>query len=256
MSDETQTPSPSTPRQKSSPKSSSRAVDIFAAPKGGVGKTAAARFVAEYRRDSGEPLLCADTDPNNDTFAQVTDLAVEYFPAMTPKSELNGALLGKLFSRVATEDKNAVIDLGSPSFTPVFNYFMQSRLFEILKKRGRVSTVHAIITAPEVIGLANALEALMDQFPEGVRFVPWINEHFGELNFEATEFYAEHSHRFAGLIRLPRLNPHLDGACLTRLLDERLTFRQAIDGESFDFMSKLFLENYWHSLKLQFAEVL
>lgn len=237
---------------------SSSKSDFVLASKGGVGKTVVARLIAEYRKNSGEPVFIADTDLRDGGLISVTSLGAEHFPAMEDDDTMNGKALDACFDRIITEDVKAVVDNGSPSFSPMCNYFRETGLFELLHDQGKLVTVHVPLAASDIGDTASAFEWMLEMFPATVRFVPWVNEHFGELTIEGTSFYTKYHKRFAGVVRLRRFNPKLGGAVFSQMLAEKLTFGDVAADTSGKFggMAKLHLANVWKVIEPQLAKVM
>ena len=227
--------------------------------KGGVGKTLIASLIAQHIKESGQPVMCLDTDPIQDSFTQIKALSVEHVELLVDKRLNMGAMDG-VISRLITEDANFVIDAGASSFVPLSSYLLRDNLISLLTEHKRVLLHTVIVGGRDMDDTMLALEDLINQFPPTVEKIVWINPFWGETNgvgrrFEESVSYSEHRDHIAALIRLPALDPHYSGAVLKRMLDVKKTFAEARADDSLDVISRWRLANIWEPIKAQLTEV-
>jgi hypothetical protein len=211
--------------------------------KGGVGKSVAALFLAQYLRSCGEPVEVIDTDPSNATLFSYKALNGQRIQLMEG-NVLNEAKFDLLMNRVLEEESSFVIDCGASSFIPLNNYMIENKVVDMIADCGKQVVAHTVI-----VGKSNLMDTLMsfaemaEQMPEQVRIVVWLNEFFGEIEVDGTPFeemnvYLENKHRIHGIVCLPKQNPATFGADIEKMLTARLTFDEVRASPDFFIMNK------------------
>lgn len=118
-------------------------------PKGGVGKSLVAIYIAQYLRDNGFDMKALDTDTSDHTFTLYRDLKVKRIPLLDKHLNLDvekfDALLGMLF----TEEGCLVIDNGSSSIVQRKSYMIQMDALQLLKNAGVEVFMHNIMVGDD-----------------------------------------------------------------------------------------------------------
>lgn len=258
-------PSPRKKPHTSSNGSSKRTVSIVAMNKGGVGKSFVASAIVQAYQEAGEPVVALDTDPLNQTLCRVKSLGAEYVEWFTDDHQINVETLNAGFSRLITEDKNFVIDLGAASFLPLCDYLMVTGLLEAIAEHGKRIVVHSVVVGGSALEhTALAALGMVEQFPRCVDHVLWLNPcpSYGPVAapdgtpFEDLGVYEKLADRVLSVIKVPQPDGRFVAPTLAKLLASCKTFADARrDDSGFDLISRLWLDRLWLPLRAQIAEV-
>lgn len=228
--------------------------------KGGIGKSLVSSLLAQFTREAGRPLVCLDTDPVQNTFAQIESLGVEVVDLLDGQ-RINVPVMDALVARILGDDADYVIDGGASSFVPLSVYLLTDSLIDLLAENKRV-IVHSVIAGGrDLVDTTLALEKTLEHFPEAVEKVAWLNPHYGSLDVdgvpvEETAFFRDNAQRIAGFVRMPSLSESFSGACFRRMVEEKITFEDARSSPEWDMISRWRLANVWEPLKRQLSGVL
>jgi hypothetical protein len=215
--------------------SHSHNVHVVLQGKGGVGKSAAAAFLAEYliTADDSRRVTCIDTDPFNATFAAYQALNVHRVDIML-EDAIDPRRFDDMMDLIIAEPRDVVIDNGASTFVPLAHYFLVHQVTRLLAELGRSLVLHVLITGgPAIFDTLQGLDALLRHFPDPCRFCVWLNPFFGPIRdqgktFEDFSVFTEHRARISALITLPALHPDTFGADLRALLRARRTLSEAL----------------------------
>lgn len=212
--------------------------------KGGVGKSVVALMITQYLRSIGKPVAPVDTDPSNATLYSFKALNGHRIQLMDG-TVVNEAKFDLLMNRVLSEDTNFVIDCGASSFIPLNNYMMENRIMEMITDNGKQMVAHTVIVGhSHLMDTITSFADLVEQMPEKVQIVVWLNEHFGEIKavdgtpFDEMKVFQENKHRIHGIVSLPKQNHQMAGADMEKMLTSRLTFDEVRQSPEFDIMNK------------------
>lgn len=152
--------------------------------KGGVGKSYVAVLVAQYLKEKGANLICADTDPVNSTFTKYTSLKV----ALLPIVEGGNILQAKFDPLMISVLENAgafVIDNGAATFLPLMHYAKSNGLYSAVRESGKNVYIHTVLfggSAKE--DTYNGLMELIENVGDDAKIVVWENEREGKIDFD------------------------------------------------------------------------
>jgi hypothetical protein len=220
-----------------------RQVNITLQGKGGIGKSFVSSLIAQNLMDKGEPVICIDTDPINATLSSFNALNVRQINIMVDK-RINEGAFDEMMETILTEDSHFVIDNGAASFVPLSNYLILHDALNLIVDAGKRPIIQTVIAGG--LGLSNTLSdfaQLAEQMPPEASMVVWLNEHTGKIAhdgkaFEQSKAYQKYKDRVHGIIRLPRQNEDTFGQTIEQLIRDRLTFSEALEGNTFRIMSK------------------
>jgi len=211
--------------------------------KGGVGKSVIAAFIAQYKASKGQRPLCIDTDPVNATFAAYKALDVKRLQIMDGE-EINARNFDTLIEMIAAAKEDVVIDNGASSFVPLTHYLISNRVPDLFAEMGHELIVHTVITGGQAFGdTVNGFAQLASQFPTGALFVVWLNPYWGAIEhdgkgFEQLKAYTANKARVSAIVRIPTLKDETYGRDLREMLQERLTFDEALALSSLTIMAR------------------
>lgn len=211
--------------------------------KGGVGKSFVSAATAQYKLHKKQTPLCIDTDPINATFHGFKSLNVERLNIMEG-DEINPRYFDELVEKIANTTDDVIIDNGASSFVPLSHYLITNEVPMLLKELGHEFIVHTVITGGQaLLDTIHGFTQLANQFPDDVRFVVWLNPYWGKIEhqgkpFEQMKAYKETKDRIAALISIPDLKEETFGRDLSDMLQQKITFNEAVNSPERNIMTK------------------
>ncbi|EAU7917999.1 MULTISPECIES: nucleotide-binding protein [Pseudomonadota] len=211
--------------------------------KGGVGKSAIAAIIAQYKMDKGQTPLCIDTDPVNATFEGYKALNVRRLNIMDG-DEINSRNFDTLVELIAPTKDDVVIDNGASSFVPLSHYLISNQVPALLQEMGHELVIHTVVTGGQaLLDTVSGFAQLASQFPAEALFVVWLNPYWGPIEHEGKSFeqmkaYTANKARVSSIIQIPALKEETYGRDFSDMLQERLTFDQALADESLTIMTR------------------
>ncbi|WP_408072876.1 ArsA-related P-loop ATPase [Legionella pneumophila] len=211
--------------------------------KGGVGKSFVSATTAQYKFNKNQSPLCIDTDPINATFHGFKSLNVQRL-AIMEGDEINPRHFDALIEKIANTQDDVIIDNGASSFVPLSHYLITNQVPTLLKEMGHELIIHTVITGGQaLLDTINGFAQLVNQFPEDVRYVVWLNPYWGKIesegkSFEQLKVYKETKDRIAAIIHIPDLKAETFGHDLSNMLQEKITFNEAIDSTVRNIMTR------------------
>jgi 6-phosphogluconolactonase/glucosamine-6-phosphate isomerase/deaminase len=109
---------------------------------------------------------------------------------------------------------------------------------------GHELVVHTVITGGQaLLDTVNGFAQLANQFPENAIFVVWLNPYWGPIEhegkgFEQLKAYTTNKARVSAIVKIPTLKAETYGRDLSDMLQERITFDQALAMESLTIMTR------------------
>lgn len=209
--------------------------------KGGVAKTLAAILLSQVLRNNGKNPKCFDSDPVNATFTAFKALDVTRIEIMSG-DEINARSFDQLIEMIIAHDGDVVVDNGASSFIPLASYMLQNDVAGLLESLGRKLVIHTIITGGQaVLDTLNGFSAVMSQFPDGPEFVVWLNPFFGPIEvdgkpFQKMKVYTDNKDCITGIIQMPELKVETFGQDLRDMLQDKLTFDEALASDALPLM--------------------
>lgn len=211
--------------------------------KGGVGKSFIASVLAQYKSRNEQKPLCIDTDPINATFHGFKSLNVQRLQIMEG-DEINPRNFDALVELIANSENDAIIDNGASSFVPLSHYLVSNQVPMILQELGHELVVHTVITGSQALNdTVHGFSQLITQFTTETKFIVWLNPYWGAIehegkSFEQMKVYLNHKNRVSAIIKIPTLKEETFGRDLAEILQERLTFDEAIVNPSLTIMTR------------------
>jgi len=211
--------------------------------KGGVGKSFIAATVAQYKASKGQKPLCIDTDPVNSTFHGYKALGVRRLQIMEG-DEINSRSFDTLVELIAASKDDVIIDNGAASFVPLSHYLLSNQVPALLQQMGHELVIHTVITGGQaLLDTVNGFAHLVTQFPEEALFIVWLNPYWGPIEHEGKRFeqmkaYTANKDRISAIVRIPNLKEETFGRDLSDMLQERLTFDEALAMDSRTIMTR------------------
>ena len=201
--------------------------------KGGVGKSFIAAILTQYKISTGQKPLCVDTDPVNSTFNGFKSLNVKRLNIMDG-DEINPRNFDHLVEQIAQSKNDIIIDNGASSFVPLSHYLISNAVPALLLELGHEMIVHTVITGSQaLLDTVNGFALLASQFPVEASFIVWLNPYWGPIehegrNFEQLKAYTNYKERISAIIKIPIWKAETFGRDISDMLQDRLTFDEAI----------------------------
>jgi hypothetical protein len=218
-------------------------IHIVLQGKGGVGKSVVAAFLAQFSADKGNNPTCIDTDPVNATFYGYKALDVKQLQIME-SDEINPRSFDTLVEMIAAAKGDVIIDNGASSFVPLSHFLISNQVPALLTDMGHELVIHTVVTGGQaLLDTISGFNQLVSQFPAEAHFVVWLNPFWGPIEHEGKSFeqmkaYTTNKARVSALIQIPALKKETYGRDLSDMLQERLTFDQAIGQQSLTIMTR------------------
>ena len=221
------------------------AVHLVLQGKGGVGKSLASVLIAQHRRERGRRLLCIDADPLNRTLSGYRCFADDMVELdLVCEEGIAPGALDRMMDRIVDHDGDVVVDTGASAFLPLSLYMVENDAAAALLDLGHRVTVHTVVTGGQAMAdTLNGFEAIVEQFPEGIEIVVWVNEFFGAVERDGKAFtemaaYLRQHARVHGMVTI-RQGSELFARDMKSLLEARQTFAEALDDTSHPWMSRV-----------------
>ena len=218
-------------------------IHIVLQGKGGVGKSVAAAVLAQFKISQGESPFCIDTDPVNATFEGYKALNVRRLNILDG-DEINTRNFDTLIEIIASTKNDVIIDNGASSFVPLCHYLISNQVPALLKEMGHELVVHTVITGSQALAdTVNGFAQLVSQFPADCLFVVWLNPYWGPIEHEGKSFeqmksYTANKAHVTAIIKMPALKEETYGRDFSEMLQERLTFDEALATASKSIMTR------------------
>lgn len=217
-------------------------IHIILQGKGGVGKSLIAAVLAQYKTSKGQNPLCIDTDPVNATFNGFKALNVQRLQIMDG-DEINSRKFDTLVELIAPSTDDVIIDNGASSFVPLSHYLLSNQVPALLKDMGHELIVHTVVTGSQAMDdTINGFATIVNSFAAN-EIVVWLNPYWGVIehegkSFEQMKIYTTNKSRVSAIIKIPHLKEETYGRDLSDMLQERLTFDEAIANPALTIMTR------------------
>ena len=217
-------------------------IHIVMMGKGGVGKSLVSTLLAEYLKETGSDLYCADTDPLTPTFHEYNAIGAEHISIMAKDSSIDKRKFDKLFEKLLVHTGDSVVDTGATNFIALMEYLLQADIFGILAAHGKPVIVHAPLAGGSM--MEHTLQGL-DYLSElkATSLVVWENENWGPIikngkTFGESKFYEDIRARVIGIVKIAERTPDTFGHDMKTMITKRLTFAEALDSPDFQTFSR------------------
>lgn len=229
--------------------------------KGGVGKSFVASLLQQHFLDKGTAVRGIDTDPVNATFSRYKAFNATHLQIMKD-NEFVPTEFDTLSEWIMEADKDSVfvVDNGAATFVPLCAYLVENNLISFLKEQKIEVTLHTVLTGGQALDdTIDGLKSLLAHFPQ-TQICIWINEYFGKpekngKSFEESKLYKENIEQIHGLVRIKKVTEGTFGKDLEQMLNNKLSFEEAIASPEFKVMAKQRLKMTWQDLNGQLSQL-
>ena len=220
--------------------------NMFLQDKGGIGKTLTASIFMQYLREKGVTISGVDIDQQSPKLSTIKELNVPLVPLLS-YGEIKQSSFDPLFRAVVQSKTATAIDAGSGAFLPLLKYMSDMGCYDLLQEAKKQLYYHiVVISGPEKQKTAEGAKTLLEKVRgTATKVIIWQNEKEGIHLFdgkaiEETDWYKAHSDRIVGVVKIIDNNNSAYKESLLAMMEEGLTYRQIMAGESatFDFMAQ------------------
>lgn len=221
-------------------------VNIFAASKGGVGKTLGAAVATQYLRAANVTVDVADADPQAPKLSKFKKLDAVLLP-LIEGGQIKQSAFDPFFSHLIHTKNATLIDTGSGAFLPILKYMRDNRLFDLLRQAKKQLYLHVIVTSgPDKMStMEGAIDLLSQTKGTDARIVIWQNELKGIPMFEGrsieeTDWYQHNLDQIAGVVKIRDYNNETYTQDIQDMIEGHLTYKEIMSDElpQFTFMRK------------------
>ena len=109
---------------------------------------------------------------------------------------------------------------------------------------GHELVVHTVITGSQALmDTVSGFTQMIKQYPKEVIFVVWLNPFWGKIeskgkDFESMKAYLDNKSRVSAIIRIPQYKADTFGRDISDMLQNRLTFEEAIKSADLSIMMR------------------
>ncbi|MBT8468600.1 MAG: conjugal transfer protein TraL [Deltaproteobacteria bacterium] len=208
--------------------------------KGGIGKSVAAAWLAQYLLNQGRAILAIECDQSNRTLSRYEQLETERLDLLDKDQQIDRRRFDALMERLVEDTEPTVImDNGQASFVPLTRYLVECDALSLLEEAGRQSYVHCVVTGGQLgPSTLSGLEQILGALADSAQIVVWRNAHFGPIDEAAYQTVLEAS---GAALRDP---VHLDRWSkpfeddVQEMLQRFLTFNEAVQSPNLGLMTR------------------
>ncbi len=214
--------------------------------KGGIGKSFIAALMTQYILENipDTKPVCLDLDCKNLTFSRYEGLGVELIDVRT-EGDIDRSKFDLLVNRAVNAKPNEVViaDVGGNVYVSLTDYLKVNQIFEMLLSVGTEIVMHVpIVGGGDLFPTLQTLDELMENTPDEVPAAVWINQKNGRVEykgkcFEESERFHQYKNRIQTVTYIPLWRPDMQ-VNVAEMLEEAVTFDQAMRMDSFDIIAK------------------
>ena len=223
-----------------------RKLHLTLGDKGGIGKSFIAALMAQYILDNNADTrpICIDIDMKNCTFSRYAGLGVELIDVRTG-GDIDRSKFDILINRIAgaPDDSVIIVDVGGNVYVPMADYMRVNEVYEMIMSIGVEVILHVpIVGGGDLFPTLQTLDEVMTNTPDDVMVSVWINQKNGKVEYQGKSFeessrYLDYEKRIRSVTYIPLWRSDMQ-TNVAEMLEEAVTFDQAIQMDIFDLMAK------------------
>ena len=223
-----------------------RKLHLTLGDKGGIGKSFIAALMAQYIIDNvdGPKPICLDLDMKNRTLSRYSELNVELIDMRTD-GDIDRSKFDILINRVASanDDDTIIVDVGGNVYVSMTDYMRVNEVYEMIMSIGVEIILHIpIVGGGDMFPTLATLDETMSNTPSDVMVSVWINQKNGKVeyqgkSFEESDRYYDYEDRIRTVTYIPLWRADMQ-VNVAEMLEEAVTFDQAVRMDIFDLMAK------------------
>jgi hypothetical protein len=158
--------------------------------------------------------------------------------------EINQRKFDEIIEIIAQSKGDSVIDNGARSFIALSTYIKEMGIPEVLQSLGHELIIHTVITRGQALNDTLVGFAQMANHLSGnTQFIFWLNPYWGEVKsggktFEQMTVYKTNKEAITALIQIPEYKQETFGHDLSTMLNQNLTFEEAINDPDKTIMTR------------------
>jgi len=213
--------------------------------KGGVGKSLVSSLLAQFFIAQNYPVRGIDTDPINQTFANLPFVdSIAETVTDTQSNETNHRTIDRIMGEILEKPSVYVIDNGASSFIPMSVYLIDGGGIVTLAEEGTKPIIHLVIpVGPETEMALEGCMSLIDSIDGALPVVLWINEredsweHYFGGKFEDNELFKSIEEKVTGFVTIPHMKAPLS-LNFSDMLRNKQSFAEVSTSKDWLFMEK------------------
>jgi hypothetical protein len=208
--------------------------------KGGIGKSVAAAWLAQYFLNQGRAVVAIECDQSNRTLSRYERLQTERLDLLDKDQQIDRRRFDALMERLVEDaDPTIIMDNGQASFVPLTRYLVECDALSLLKEAGRQSYVHCVVTGGQLgPSTLSGLEQILGALADSAQIVIWRNAYFGPIDEEAYQKIVEASGaKLPEPVHLERWSKPFEDD-VQEMLQRFLTFEEAVQSPDLGLMTR------------------
>jgi hypothetical protein len=208
--------------------------------KGGIGKSVAAAWLAQYFLNQGRAVVAIECDQSNRTLSRYERLQTERLDLLDKDQQIDRRRFDALMERLVEDaDPTIIMDNGQASFVPLTRYLVECDALSLLKEAGRQSYVHCVVTGGQLgPSTLSGLEQILGALADSAQIVIWRNAYFGPIDEEAYQKIVEASGaKLPEPVHLERWSKPFEDD-VQEMLQRYLTFEEAVQSPDLGLMTR------------------
>jgi hypothetical protein len=208
--------------------------------KGGIGKSVAAAWLAQYFFNQGREVVAIECDQSNRTLSRYERLQTERLDLLDKDQQIDRRRFDALMERLVDDaDPTLIMDNGQASFVPLTRYLVECDALSLLREAGRQSFVHCVVTGGQLgPSTLSGLEQVLGALADSAEIVVWRNAHFGPIDEEAYQkIVAASGTELPEPVHLERWSQPFEDD-VQEMLQSFLTFEEAIQSPDLGLMTR------------------
>lgn len=237
------------------------AIHFILQGKGGIGKSYVATVLTQFWMDRNIPVSGIDLDPTNPTFGEFESLPVERINLLNDAGQIDTQKFAVFSEKLLNypNETEIIVDCGASAYIPTTQFLEQMQFIDWAKSFNKTVYIHTILKGGgELLDTMLSCSDLFERFQD-CKFIIWLNESkqpvlFKEKSFVDGPFYKKNQKRILDVIPLPEYTSGFFKGDIDKMIEQRLTFKEAIEGDEFMLVPKrclfLYRQSLWARLDL------
>lgn len=220
-----------------------------------MGKTVASAWTAEVLRSLGRNVVVIDADPSKDSLSQFKALDARKLVLLNDDDELDTEAMDAFVQEMMERTPDFIVDPGAAGFDRLASYLKRDAVIDYMAEQGKNVCIHTFVVGGErQDSTVEIAMAFLEQMPQEIQLVLWINPKFGKLKHEQ-EFTAWFAERGVRIVRIPDAHRGLDKN-VDFVLENKLTFDEVADVTRSELpdMARQRLSSFWRKLSSSIAD--
>jgi DNA polymerase III delta prime subunit len=223
-----------------------RKIHLILQKNGGVGKSLVASLLTQYLigKNNNTSVICTAIGPFNCAISGYKSFDVNVIDIFNDDLSTNQRELDALMEKIISSEKTFVIENGTAAFFQWASYVSDNKVLSTLAEFDKEVIIHFIVVGGQkLIETLSALKSTIELHP--AKIVVWKNTFFGDIivdgnSIEKFPFIQQHkiTDKILGFVKLDKLNPDSFAKDFEILLNNNMTFEEAMTSDKFTMMAR------------------